>query len=504
MDEAAGNTSSPEAVADANGDVILEPSQIDLAVRSIRGYARAAQWLAPYVPLYLATESASSRGEEWDPKGRLAREWRVQHRRGASDMSDFIKEMQGFYVKVGQLIATRVDLFPDEYSKKLSFMVDSVNPLPFEVVRQVIEEELLEGYPLDEVFESVDSQPLGSASIAQVHRAKLKNGKDVAVKVQRPNVEAQLLDDIAVIKNLAKQLQGIFPVDYYAVFTELEDQLKEEFDFCLEAFAMDRIAAALSREGSQAVFIPRSVPGLVSRRVLVMDFVPGLSLAQAEKQSTDERMNSRVVKQIGRRILASLTEAFGRMILEEGFFHADPHPGNVYIMPDYTPALIDFGQVKRIGYKFRRELAELVLLIANNKDTRAEYMAGAKLGQRMGLKFSEEAHEYCPVALGLYVMDWSRTELPGGYSASELSPRNVMKDVVYFPREWVLTCRAMQLLRGLAERLDVEWALPERWREHAMRALGRSANSADAAVPKGFWPQLKRWWNVRARQVAGS
>ena len=101
------------------------------------------------------------------------------------------------------MIATRVDLFPREYSKELTFLVQSVNPLSFEVIRQVIEKELLEGYNLDDVFEYVEPEPLGSASIAQVHRARLKDGREVAVKVQRPHIEEQLLDDISVIKSLS-------------------------------------------------------------------------------------------------------------------------------------------------------------------------------------------------------------------------------------------------------------------------------------------------------------
>lgn len=472
----------------------------DLAVRRIRSYARAAQWLAPYVPLYLETERAASAGEDWDPEGRLAKEWSDQHQQGASDLFEIIDEMQGFYVKVGQLIATRVDLFPKEYSEKLNVLVDSVNPLPFDVVRQVIEEELLEGYPLDDVFEYVDPDPLGSASIAQVHRARLKDGREIAVKVQRPNVEARLLDDIGVIKSLAQQFQGVTPVDYYAVFSEIGDQLKEEFDFCLEAFAMDSVAGTLQSAGS-SLLIPRSIPGLVSRRVLCMDFIPGQSLAKLGKQTDGTSMDSRRAKAVGLKILQSLTSAFGTMILEEGFFHADPHPGNVFLLPDGTPALIDFGQVKRIGYKFRREFAELVLLIADNRDTQEEYEAGIALGHRMGLQFSETAHELCPVALGMFVMDWSRSELPGGYSPYELSPKNVMNDVTYFPREWVLTCRAMQLIRGLAERLGVEWSLPQHWREHALRALGRSKADTATSAPGHLRCRVRNWLTARGGRV---
>eukprot|EP00441_Pelagodinium_beii_P036754 CAMPEP_0197629284 /NCGR_PEP_ID=MMETSP1338-20131121/7203_1 /TAXON_ID=43686 ORGANISM="Pelagodinium beii, Strain RCC1491" /NCGR_SAMPLE_ID=MMETSP1338 /ASSEMBLY_ACC=CAM_ASM_000754 /LENGTH=489 /DNA_ID=CAMNT_0043200313 /DNA_START=315 /DNA_END=1784 /DNA_ORIENTATION=- len=484
-------------VANMQGD---EPSQMDLVVRSIGGYARAAKWLAPYIPLYLATESAASRGEDWDPEGSLAKEWEDQHGQSARDLSEIIQEMKGFYVKVGQLIATRVDLFPKQYSSELTYLVDSVNPLPFDVVRRTIEKELLEGYALEEVFAYVDPKPLGSASIAQVHQARLLNGKDIAIKVQRPNVEAQLLEDISLIKGLAKQLRGVFPVDYYEVFSELEGQLKEEFDFRQESSSMDYIATALSKDGPSPILVPRSIPGLVSRRVLCMDFMPGMSLAQLEKKGAGTGMDPKMVKYVGRKILTSLSQAFATMILEEGFFHADPHPGNIFIKPDGSVALIDFGQVKRIGYKFRREFAELVLLIADCKDTKEEYDVGIQLGKRMGLKFSETADELCPVALGMFVLDFSRTELPGGYSSYELSDRNVMKDVTYYPPEWVLTCRALQLIRGLAERLDMEFPLPKLWRKSALRALGRDEPGPSLVTPtaKGFWPRLKHWWKARA------
>ena len=175
--------------------------------------------------------------------------------------------------------------------------------------------------------------------------------------------------------------------------------------------------------------------------------------------------------------------------MKEGFFHADPHPGNVFVKPDGTVALIDFGQMKRIGYKFRREFAELVVMIADCQDTREEYEAGTVLGHRMGLKFSETAHEYCPVALGMFVLDWSRSELPGNYSAYELSPRNVMNDVTYFPPEWVLTCRALQLIRGLAECLNVQWSLPELWRETALKVLGRD----EEMKKRNGWARVREW-----------
>lgn len=478
-----------------------EPSQIDLALRNVAGYTRAAKWIAPYIPLYVATENASSSGKAWDPKGDLAKQWRCQHEIGAKALSELIQQMNGFYVKAGQLIATRVDLFPQEYSSELSYLVDSVNPFPFSQVRRVVEKELLGGYRLEDVFESFDEEPLGSASVAQVHRARLHGGQEVAVKVQRPNIEAQLLNDVSVIKDFCNKFRDVFPVDYYTVFSELEEQLKEEFDFCKEADSMERVAGALQNGGRQApVLVPRSVPGLVCRQVLCMDFVPGVPLSQLEqeleRQGRSTSADSRMAQMFGKKFLTSLSDAFAVMIFEEGFFHADPHPGNVFVTTDGNVALIDFGQMKRIGYKFRRELAEMVLHIADCQDTQQDYDEMARLGDRMGLKFSETAHKNCPAALGLYIMDWSRIELPGGYSAHELSPRNVMTDVTYFPREWVLTCRALQLIRGVAARLELEWSLPKVWRESALRALNRNPREREQHAPRrGLLGRIRRWWD---------
>ena len=160
-----------------------------------------------------------------------------------------------------------------------------MNPLPFPVIRKVVEDELLGGLPLTEVFESFDERPLGSASIAQVHRARLRGGREVAVKVQRPNVERRLMSDIGVIKQFSMVTREIFPVDYYLVCSELEEQLQDEFNFMAEANGMDRIADALDRNRRRPpVQVPRSIPGLTSKRVLCMDFIPGAPLSQLREE----------------------------------------------------------------------------------------------------------------------------------------------------------------------------------------------------------------------------
>ena len=173
----------------------------------------------------------------------------------------------GFYVKSGQLVATRIDIFPIEFGEKLISLTDDLDPMPFKLVRRIIEQELLNGNKYTTVFEWIEKTPLGSASVAQVHKAKLKDGRIVAVKVQRPNIEPRMLGDIANLKAAAKRLREQIPIDYYIVFSELEKQLQQEFDFTYEAKSMDSIADTLEKdfkgnplEEDSKVNLNRSIP----------------------------------------------------------------------------------------------------------------------------------------------------------------------------------------------------------------------------------------------------
>ncbi len=216
--------------------------------------------------------------------------WDKTHAQGADKLSKTIMSMQGFYVKAAQIVASRPDSIPKEYADALSVFTDDNEPLPVDVIKEVIEKELLaqRGEHFDDVFEEFDETPLGSASIAQVHRAVLtkKHGhREVAVKVQRPSIEEKLMGDIANLKQIAKVFRGAdLPVDYYAVFSELEEQLKDEFDFEAEASSMERMHQILTNDenGTQRespIVTPRSVPALVSKRVLIMDFLKGVPLS---------------------------------------------------------------------------------------------------------------------------------------------------------------------------------------------------------------------------------
>jgi len=313
---------------------------------------RAAKFWSSAIPIVLSyySKSAELRAKEAFTGIKLTEDekqlvWNEQHSKGARKLADTITSLKGFYVKTAQIIASRKDLFPEEYTEALSDFTDNVDPLPVDLIKAVVEKELLvRGETFEDVFAEFDEEPLGAASIAQVHRAVLTEkygNKEVAVKVQRPSIESKLMGDIANLKTLAKTFSEPLPLDYYTVFCELEKQLADEFNFVAEAVAMDRIYETITKDENgypceSPVVLPRPIPGLVSRRVLVMDYLNGVPLSRAAEEMLKKgiKPDSPESQLFGRRLLKSLTEVFGRCILEKGFFHADPHPGE-QLQPHY-------------------------------------------------------------------------------------------------------------------------------------------------------------------------
>jgi len=358
--------------------------------------------------------------------------WDEQHQAGATKLANTISSLQGFYVKTAQIIASRQDLFPVQYTDALSGFTDNLDPMPASLARAVVEKELLHrDEKFEDVFSEFDEIPLGAASVAQVHRAVLteKYGgpREVAIKIQRPSIESKLMGDIANLKALAKPLRGVeaMPLDYYTVFAELEAQLQDEFDFVAEAAAMDRIYTALSRtlDGSARtdipLKIPRPVPGLISKRVLVMDFLKGVPLSRAREEMLKKGIDpdSPEAKIFGRNLLHALTEVFGRSILETGFFHADPHPGNIFVLDDGQIGLIDFGQVKQISGRSRETLAKVMIALdSRESDSNPEDLARiGNLALELGVEIKEDAQDEAAAAVAMWLFDGSVEVLPGEF-----------------------------------------------------------------------------------------
>ena len=413
--------------------------------------------------------------------------WEDAHVSGASAFRKTVDDLGGFYVKTGQIVASRQDLFPKQYSTALAGLTDFVDPLPSSEVRRVVAEETLRpGEVWDDVFSEWDDAPLGAASVAQVHRAVLSEkygNKEVAVKVQRPGVETTLLGDVKQLKRLAKPLRGTTPVDYYIVFQELESQLADEFDFIREAAAMERIGTTLSEApGGAALVVPKTIPSLCSKRVLVMDYLRGEPLSRlAERLPEGADLGP-----AGKALLAALTDAFGRCIFETGFFHADPHPGNLFVLDDGRIGLIDFGQVKQISGKARCTLGKVMCALARRERSTEEPYGIlrdleplAELGDELGVVLRDGAlRPEGPAAVSMWLFDDASEPLPGGFEQSELSPKAPAMSLKSFPQDLVFVARSSVLIKGLAARLGVKWSLASKWAPMAVEAL--DLNDADA------------------------
>jgi len=504
---------TPEASAsspiqqDDSSDAITTTVEFPPPLTKVERVQRAAKFWSSAIPIVLSYYSKDAElrvKEAFTGVALTAAEeelvWNEQHEEGAQKLADIITSLKGFYVKTAQIIASRQDLFPPEYVEALSDFMDNVDPLPVELIKAVVSKELLiRGEKFEDIFQEFDDQPLGAASVAQVHRAVLTEkygNKEVAVKVQRPSIESKLMADIANLKQLAKTFResDALPLDYYTVFAELEKQLADEFDFLAEAVAMDRIYDTMTKDENglpceSPIVLPRPVAGLVTRRVLVMDYLEGVPLSRAAEEMAKRGItpDSPESQLFGRKLLRSLTDVFGRCILETGFFHADPHPGNIFVLDDGSIGLIDFGQVKQIGGRPRETLSKVMLALDGREsdDNPADLELIGKLALELGVELADDAPAVGPAAVAMWLFDGSVEQLPGGYEKGELSPNSPVKALKSFPQDLVLVGRSSILIKGISNRLEIPWSLAKEWAPTAKRVLEGNANQSTVAVKDG-------------------
>ena len=255
-------------------------------------------------------------------------------------------------VKIGQALATRPDLLPPDYVKELRKLQDAVPPFSFEAAQAVLEEEL--GEPLGAMFAEFDPQPVAAASLSQVHRARRHNGRWVAVKVQRPEVRKQIEQDLGILSFVAREAQRYSDwarendvVGWAAEFAHI---LRSELNFAHEANNMDRMREELA--ANTVILVPRTHRDLTTSRILTMDYVEGVSPNDAE--AMDELGVDRAT--LAKQFVTSMFE----QVTGRGFFHADPHGGNLLVQTDGRIALLDFGHVDFAGRELREYVVQLL------------------------------------------------------------------------------------------------------------------------------------------------
>ena len=256
------------------------------------------------------------------------------------------------FVKFGQALSTRMDALPEEVGMEMKKLQDEVSPFPFELVKEIIESEL-DG-PLNKFFIHFDPTPIASASMAQVHRATTQGGRDVAVKVRRPDVGAIIEMDISVLTTLADFIESNIPewkrLRVKRVVKEFADSIRNELDFQVEAARADQFQKNFKRDPE--LFSPAVSWELTSPQILTTDWVNGIPIDELTKKPN----HNLDAKQVS----INLITGFFKQVFRDGFFHADQHPGNIFVLDNGTVALLDFGIVGRIKVQDRIYLAELL------------------------------------------------------------------------------------------------------------------------------------------------
>lgn len=270
------------------------------------------------------------------------------------------------YVKLGQLLSTRPDLLPAAYIEELSTLQDEVPPVPWSNIEVVIRQQLKR--PLEETFAKIDPQPVAAGSIAQTHRATLANGREVALKVQRPGIDATVAGDITLIRGVAAlvartEFGQIYDINSLA--EEFATALQAELDFIREASFTDQLRRNLSNSrwfDSKQLVVAEIDWDLTTEKLLVMEWLDGVPLLSATLNSDENGKGSNVQRAA---ITTLLLRAFFQQVYIDGFFHADPHPGNLFYLKDGRVALLDCGMVGRLDPRTQQILTEMLLAIVD-------------------------------------------------------------------------------------------------------------------------------------------
>jgi predicted unusual protein kinase regulating ubiquinone biosynthesis (AarF/ABC1/UbiB family) len=271
----------------------------------------------------------------------------LRHREGEA-LRNKLLALGPTFIKIGQTLATRADILPVEYIKELSKLQDEVPPFPFEQARAIIEREL--DAKLEDIFESFDPETVAAASLGQVYRARLRTGQDVAVKVQRPGIASHIEFDISVLRRIVRVLARypnlIRGVDWQGTLDEFRRTVFEEMEYDQEA----RNAEVFQKNFTywKEVYVPRIYHVFSTRRLIVMEFIDGLKVTDVDQLVAAGHEPHQVVRLLARTYL--------KQLLEDGFFHADPHPGNLRVMADGRLAFFDFGMVGRLSMELQSKL----------------------------------------------------------------------------------------------------------------------------------------------------
>ena len=382
-------------------------------------------------------------------------------------LREAMEELGPAFIKLGQLLASRPDMIGPEIAEDLKKLRDNTPVTPFDQMKEVVENEL--GKPLDEIYSDFNETPLGSASIGQVYKATLKEtGEDVAVKIQKPNIYDIIDADVKILKDLAgkadKYITKSRTYNLPAIMKEFERSIFKELNYMEEVMNIQKITNNFKED--ENIVIPQVFTDCCTSKVITMELVDGYQISDLFGKEI-EGIDNKEIAQFS-------VQSYLKQILLDGFFHADPHPGNMFVTKDGKLVYIDWGMVGVITEEFRGNLAELILiLLSGNSKKLIKQLIYMKIitPEQNTEEFQEDVEDLLNRYLGVEL-----DQMDGIFE----SLMNVMiKHNIVLPREFVMIGRGFIMLEDSGSRLDPQFNLTTELEKFAKEMVGQKFSAGN-------------------------
>lgn len=411
-----------------------------------------------------------------------------------------LEELGPSFIKLGQLMSTRADIFPPEYIEELKKLQDSVPPIPYREIQAVIEQEL--GKPIGKIFAEFSTESVAAASVAQVHLAGLFSGEKVAVKVIRPGIDGKIRQDIRLMYLLADKIEKSFEIGRVIGATnlvkEFEKTIFKELDMFIEAGSIEKFARNFAQV--EEIYIPKVYWDYTTKSILVMERIDGIKMDQVDA-IVARGIDPKEIAMIGLR-------SFSRQLMEFGFFHADPHPGNTIVLPDGRVGLVDFGITGYLDDEMMRQIANLFLGYAEHDyDMVMEALWDAGLIDEQSMDLNSFRIDLKDVSESFY-----------GRSLQNISVRDVYDQVmqlvlkyrIRLPRNLLLLFKTFIQTEALGKILGSDASILEVTRPYAKKLLQQGYDARklyknigrDSRIIGGYLKTAPRYVHDILRQTA--
>lgn len=378
-----------------------------------------------------------------------------------------IEELGPTFIKLGQILSTRPDILPREYIEEFRKLQDTVPSIPVEAVRAQIQREL--GYPAEDIFAEFSSIPIAAASIAQVHKGRLHSGEQVVIKVRRPGIEQVVSTDLDILMGLAYLLENHIPASHIygpiGIVKEFRRILSREMDFSREARTIDRFEVNFREDPT--VHTPRVYWDYTGESVLTMEYVEGIKISDLPRL-TAKGYDLKAIARNG-------ADAILNQVLIHGFFHGDPHPGNLYILEGNRICFLDYGMVGRLDEELKYQLVDLIMAILDRDVDRVlnSLLFSGQLNeeienQQLRRDLSEFIDDYYELPL---------QEINAGKLLTEFI--EILTDYrIRFPSDLMLLAKALVTIEGIGRQLDPEFNMINHIKPFMQKLLKKRVNPA--------------------------